>query len=106
MANHLLNVCHYSTSKFEYFHAPLLEGFSVQNNDDNGKVLWEREKHWQGQLNTLCLGINNPNKWYVLNRRSYRKIILSISQENFIESDIGIDTFLLVSITLFCDQGC
>ena len=48
MANHLLNV------------------------DDIGKVLLEK-KYWQAQLFTLSHKLNNPNEWYALNRRGYRK---------------------------------
>ena len=47
MANHVLNVCRSSTSKFEYLQAQLTEKASVQNDDDIDKVLWEREKYWQ-----------------------------------------------------------
>ena len=73
MANHLLNVCRFSTSKFEYLQVQLIEKVSVQNNDDIDKVLWQREKYWQGQLLTLSHGLNNPNEWYALNKRGYRK---------------------------------
>ena len=73
MINHLLNVCCSSTSKFEYLQIQLIEKVSVQNDDDDDKVLWEREKYWQAQLFTLSHGINNPNEWYALNRRGYRK---------------------------------
>ena len=47
VANHLLNVCRSSASKFEYLQAQLTEKASVQNDDDIDKVLWEREKYWQ-----------------------------------------------------------
>ena len=73
MANHLLNVFRFSTSKFEYLQVQLIEKVSVQNNDDIDKVLWEREKYWQGQLLSLSHGLNNPNEWYALNIRGYRK---------------------------------
>ena len=46
MANHLLNVCRSSTSKFEYLQVQLIEKVSVQNDDDIDKVLWEREKYF------------------------------------------------------------
>ena len=45
----------------------------MQNDDNNEKVLWEREKYWQVQLFTLRHGLNNLNEWYALNRRSYGK---------------------------------
>ena len=70
---HLLNVCRSSASKFEYLQVQLIEKVSVQNDDDIDKVLWEREKYWQVQLFTLNHGLNNPNEWYALNRRGYRK---------------------------------
>ena len=73
MANHLLNVCRFSTSKFEYLQVQLIVKVSVQNNDDIDKVLWQREKYWQEQLLTLSHGLNNPNEWYALNKRGYRK---------------------------------
>ena len=44
VANHLLNVCRSSASKFEYLQVQLIEKVSVQNDDDIEKVLWEREK--------------------------------------------------------------
>ena len=43
MANHLLNVCHSSTSRFVYLHLQLIEKVSVQNDDDIDKVLLERK---------------------------------------------------------------
>ena len=73
VANHILNVCRSSTSKCEYLQVQLIEKVSVQNDDDIDKVLWEREKYWQAQLFTLSHGLNNPNEWYALNRRGYRK---------------------------------
>ena len=73
MATHLLNVCRYSTSKFEYLQLQLIEKASAQNDDDIDKVLWEGEKHWQAQLFTLSHRLNNPNEWYALKRRGYRK---------------------------------
>ena len=60
--NHLLNVCHFSTSKFENLQVQLIVKVSVQNDDDINKVLWEREKYWQAQLFTLSHGLNNPNE--------------------------------------------
>ena len=51
----------------------LIENVSVQNDDDTDKVLWGREKYWQAQLVTLSHGLNNPNEWYALNKRGYRK---------------------------------
>ena len=71
--NHLLNVCCSSTSKFEYLQVQLIERVSVQTDDGDDKVLWEKEKYWQAQLFTLSHGLNNPNEWYALNRRGYRK---------------------------------
>ena len=44
VANHLINGCRSSTSKFEYFQAQLIEKVSVKNDEDIDKVLWEREK--------------------------------------------------------------
>ena len=73
VANHLLNICRSSASKFEYLQVKLLEKVSVQNDDDIDKVLWERKKCWQAQLFTLRHGFNNPSEWYALNRRGYRK---------------------------------
>ena len=73
VANHLLHVCRYSTSKFEYLKVQLIEKVFVQNDDDIDKVFWEREKYWQAQLFTLSHVLNNPNEWYALNRRGYRK---------------------------------
>ena len=73
VANHLLNVYRFSTSKFEYLQVQLIEKVSVQNNDDIDKVLWQRKKCCQGQLFTLSHGLNNPNEWYALNRRGYGK---------------------------------
>ena len=73
VANHLLNVCHSSTIKFEYLQVELIEKVSVQNDDKIDKVLWEREKYWQAQLFMLSHRLNNANEWYALNRRGYRK---------------------------------
>ena len=73
VANHLLNVYHSSTSKFEYLQLQLIEKISVQNDDDIDKVLQEREKCWQAQLLMLSHRLNNPNEWYALNRIGYRK---------------------------------
>ena len=73
VANHLLNVCRSSASKFEYFQLQLIEKVSVQNDDDIDKVLWERVKYGQVQLFTLSQVLNNTNEWYALNRRGYRK---------------------------------
>ena len=50
VANHLLNVCRFFTSKFEYLQVQLIENVSAQNDYDVDKVLWEREKYWQAQL--------------------------------------------------------
>ena len=44
VANHLLNICRSSTSKFEYLQVQLMEKVSVKNDEDIDKVLWEREK--------------------------------------------------------------
>ena len=73
VGNHLLNVCRSSASKFEYLQVQLIEKVSVQNNDDIDIVLWERKNYWQAQLFTLNHELNNPEEWYVLNRRGYRK---------------------------------
>ena len=51
----------------------LIEKVFVQNDDDIDKVFWEREKYWQAQLFTFSHVLNNPNEWYALNRRVYRK---------------------------------
>ena len=72
VANHILNVCHSSTSKFEYLQVQLIEKFSAQNDDDIDIVLWKKEKYWQAQLFTLSHWLNNPNEWYALNRRGCR----------------------------------
>ena len=50
VANHLLNVCRSSASKFRYLQVQLIEKVSVENDDDIDKILWEREKYWQAQL--------------------------------------------------------
>ena len=74
LANHLLNFCCSSTSKFENLQLQLIVKVSVQNDDNIDKVLWERERYWQAQLFTLSHGLNNPNEWYALSRRRvYRK---------------------------------
>ena len=73
MANHLLNVCHSSASTFEYLQVQLIEKVSVQNDDNIDKVCLEREKYCQAQLFVLSHWLNNPNEWYALNRRGYRK---------------------------------
>ena len=73
MANHLLNVCRSSPSKFEYLQVQLIEKVAVQNDDEIDKVLREREKNWQVQLFTLSQALNNSDEWYALNRRDYRK---------------------------------
>ena len=70
LANHLFNFC---CSSAKYLQVKLIEKVSVQNDDDINKVFWEREKYWQTQLFTLSHGLNNPNKWYALNRRGYTK---------------------------------
>ena len=69
VANHLLNVSCSSSSKFEYLQVQLIEKVSVQNNDNIGKVFWEREKYWQAQSFASSRGLNNPNEWYALDRR-------------------------------------
>ena len=43
VANHLLNVCHSSASKFEYLQLQLIEKVSVQNDGDNDSFV-ERRK--------------------------------------------------------------
>ena len=75
VANHPLNVCLFSASKFEYLQVQLFEKVSVKNDDGIDKFLWEREKkYWQVQLFTLNRGLINPNERYDLNRRGYRKL--------------------------------
>ena len=71
VANHLLNACRSSAGTFEYLQVKLIEKVSVHHGID--KVLLEREKYWQMQLFTLSQGLNNPNEWYALNRRGYRR---------------------------------
>ena len=73
VTNNLHNVCCSSTGKFEYLQLQLILKVPVQNDGDADKVLWEREKYWQAQLSTLSHRLNNPNEWYALNRRGYRK---------------------------------
>ena len=73
VVNHLLDVCRSSTGKFEYLQVQLIEKVSVQNDVNTDKFFWEREKYWQAQLFSLSHGLNNPNEWYALNRRGYRK---------------------------------
>ena len=75
MANHLLNVCRFSASKFEYLQVQLFEKVSVKNDDGIDNFLWERKKkYWQVQLFTLNRGLINPNERYDLDRRGYRKL--------------------------------
>ena len=66
VANHLLNICRSSASKFDYVQVQLIENVSVQNDDDIDKVLWEREKYWQAQVFPWSHGLNYPNEWYAL----------------------------------------
>ena len=73
VANHLLNVCCASAGKFDYLQVQLVEGVSVQNDDNTDKVFWEREKYWQAQLFSLRHGLNDPSKGFALNRRGSRK---------------------------------
>ena len=73
MANLLLYICRSSAKKFEHLQVQLTEKVSVQNDDDIGNILLEREKYWQAQLFTLSHGLNNPNEWCALNRRGHRK---------------------------------
>ena len=73
MANHLLNVCCSSFSKFEFLQVQLIEQVFIKDGQDIEKVLWLREKFWQAQLFTLSHGLNSPSEWYALNRRGYRK---------------------------------
>ena len=80
MANHLLNVCRSSTSKFEHLQVQLIKKVYVQNDDDIDKVLWEREKYWQAQLLMLSHGLSNPNEWYALNRRGHRNNTINFSK--------------------------
>ena len=46
---------------------------SLENYDNIDKVLLEIEKYWQAQLFRLSHGLSNPNEWYPLNKRGYRK---------------------------------
>ena len=62
VANHPLNICCSSASKFEYLQEQLIEKVSVLNDDNIDKVLWEREKYWPAPLFTLSHGLNNPNE--------------------------------------------
>ena len=43
VANHLLNVCHSSASKFEYLQLQLIEKVSVQNDGDNDSFAGKRK---------------------------------------------------------------
>ena len=73
IANHLLNVCCSSFSKFEFLQVQLIEQVFIKDGQDIEKVLWLREKFWQAQLFTLSHGLNSPSEWYALNRTGYRK---------------------------------
>ena len=73
MANHLLNVCCYSFSNFEFLQVQLIEQVFLKDGQDTENVLWLREQFWQVQLVTLSDGLNSPSEWYGLNRRGYRK---------------------------------
>ena len=44
VANHLLNVCRSSASKFEYFQVQLIEKVSMQNDNDIEKVFVGKRK--------------------------------------------------------------
>ena len=46
VANHRLNVCRSSASKFQFLQVQLIEKVSVQNGDVIDKVLWEKQKCW------------------------------------------------------------
>ena len=52
-ANHILNLCGSSLSKFEYLQVQLIEEFPIQNDGNISKDLWEREKYWYAQIITL-----------------------------------------------------
>ena len=73
MANHLLNICRSSASKFEYLQVQLIEKVFIQNDGNIDKVLWERQKYWQVQLFMLNQGFKNLNEWYAVNRRDFKK---------------------------------
>ena len=73
MANHLLNICRSSASKFEYLQVQLIEKVFIQNDGNIDKVLWERQKYWQVQLFMLNQGFKNLNEWYAMNRRDFKK---------------------------------
>ena len=73
MANHFLNACRSSASKFKSLRVQLIGTISVKNDDDYDKVLWEREKYWLAKLFTLSRGLIHLNEWHTLNTRSYRK---------------------------------
>ena len=73
MANHLLNICRSSASKFEYLQVQLIEKVFIQNDGNIDKVLWERQKYWQVQLFMLNQGFKNLNECYAVNRRDFKK---------------------------------
>ena len=73
MANHLLNICCSSASKFEYLQVQLIEKVFIQNDGNIDKVLCERQKYWQVQLFMLNQGFKNLNEWYAMNRRDFKK---------------------------------
>ena len=107
--SHSLNVCHSSTSKFEYLQVQLI----VQKDYDINKVLWERENTGKRDYLRLATGYvilmnamlwtqevieNNTINFFIFDNEMYQR-------DNCIKSDIWSDVILLVSITLFCDQG-
>ena len=69
LLNHLLNVCRSFTSKFEYLQVQLIENVPAQSFGGKRKV----QAQFITQFITLSHRLNNPNGWYALNRRGYRK---------------------------------
>ena len=85
----------------------------VQKDYDINKVLWERENTGKRDYLRLATGYvilmnamlwtqevieNNTINLFIFDNEMYQR-------DNCIKSDIWSDVILLVSITLFCDQG-
>ena len=85
----------------------------VQKDYDINKVLWERENTGKRDYLRLATGYvilmnamlwtqevieNNTINFFIFDNEMYQR-------DNCIKSDIWSDVILLVSITLFCDQG-
>ena len=101
VANHLLNVCRSSTSKFEYLQLQLIEKVSIQNDDNIDKVFLNEwyvlnRKYGNGMLWTEEVIENNTINFSIFDNEMYQR-------DNCIKREIRSDVILLVSITLFCD---